>query len=251
MDNVSFEQICRMAGLRDVSAAHVGIGHVKIPFLPAPLPTDPSGAPLSFQTGILPAGSGQGGSPSDTLSLFYFFEPGCEICEDDLETLSQMSPNGDLATNFKFFAISYKTDITSDIKKLQLDRHLSFPIYHDVNGALAEKLAALGSPALYVTNENGFVLAHNNGPLEFSSIGFQLFVAAVQKRMFDFDSPQSVYTTETLADAKTQKQPLPVSFLKDSVSSSLLLGALLLVCYAFAQSIRSQLKKHSRGPKCS
>ena len=186
---------------------------------------------------------------SPKVTLIYFWMPGCENCTEGMNELQQLSQTPRFPPNLQISFMAYNVDITQSVADDMAAAHLAGPVYVDTNGAIAERLAVLGSPALVLVDEQGTVVARFNGEVEFDSPGFDLLLSKIgsaaqpslkhpEKTRETLNMPLA-YTIRT--EVKVPRSPT-VTFLSVPLFGIFLIGAFIIICYGIGKSVMRHRK---------
>jgi hypothetical protein len=191
-------------------------------------------------------------SPPSEAIFLYFTLPGCENCRPGLSEFVRLGRT--LAVDGKTTPLCMRIVVSDwptlpEIKtELQMSPSLrEWGVVWDSKGVLAERLAVLGQPALYLLDSNGHVSAYRNGPVSFVSPGFESFwqvlLQILESRAL---LPRTVTgRTELIHEEVAAKSSDHVSFLNNSLLPAVWLVSLLLLCYSLTRFVL-QLRKNFR-----
>ena len=186
------------------------------------------------------------------VSLIYFWMPGCENCISGMNELQRVSVSERFPTNFQVAFVATEIDVTQSVADDMNSAGLAGPVFVDSKGAIAERLAVLGSPALVLVDEKGTVVARFNGEVEFDSPGFDLLMSKI-KSYGDTQSVQPGSARRTLADAiRSEVKMIPepaVTFLSIPVFGFFFIGAFAIICYCIGKSVMRHRKISLKGQK--
>lgn len=190
----------------------------------------------------------------ERVTFFYFWMPGCDNCIEGMRALTDVSSSARFPELLRTAFVAYETDgltqrVADDIKAARLKG----PVYIDLKGGLAQRLGALGSPALFLADEEGKVVARLNGEISFDSPGFDLLLATIRdyqagQQQLDKNSAAPGLSERLRAEVATKSSPR-VTFLSIPIFGWIFVGALLVVCYCMIKSVMRQRKNSPREQK--
>lgn len=245
MSMASLEKLAQAAGLHTLET------RVVIPNFELPL-IDGSSQPSQNRVEPLFCNVQFGGSAD--LTLLYFVLPDCENCRLGVTSIDHMSERvftQPLAQRVKVCARVVVSDwptpdeVAQEFRSLEL--HAVKGIVWDAQGVLNERLAVVGQPAFFMLDKKGQVLAYQNGPVEFGSPGFEVFLQSllnVLKGSTSKEHPADLAKAFSLEQEELSRSH--VRFLDQTILSMIWLAVLVALCYAFGRFFL-RLRKNLSG----
>jgi thiol-disulfide isomerase/thioredoxin len=116
--------------------------------------------------------------PLSPLKILYFWSQDCEPCLSDMGDFQTFA-----SKNLVSFQVLFVHE--GEMQPPELEAYLKafpkLPLALEPEGVLAERAAILGSPGVILIDQTLQILAHNNGPIDFLSPGFELFNARLRQ----------------------------------------------------------------------
>lgn len=159
-------------------------------------------------------------------TLFYFWLPGCENCNEGLQMLNSLSSSTKFPPNLQLALVAYESDLTVAVAAQAESIGLQVPIFLDPKGAVTERLAALGSPSTFLMDPSGQILARLNGEVDFDTPAFDVLLARIGFMANEYRH------SEVKAHADTR-----VTILGIPAFGLIFIGILIFVCYSVIKSI--------------
>lgn len=177
---------------------------------------------------------------SRTGSLLYFWLAECDNCTEDVRTLDALAHEPRWPEGLDLRLILFDVDAPEQAARTLADLKLESPVYIDENGALAEKLAVLGSPAVFVLDGKGHVIGRMNGNVPFETPGFDSLLATLDA--LAKTSPPAPAWHALLNSEVAASQPRHVSFLGVPGFGSLWIVLLAVACCAIVKALAYRRK---------
>jgi len=142
-----------------------------------------------------------------------------------------------------------RDEIVQELREVGWQGHLG--VIWDKNGAISERLAVLGQPALYLLDRNGQVFAYQNGPVEFAAPGFKVYWATLLNLIKNEASRHESRTFSEILTAQESvlKSSSTVMFLNNGVLSFVWLVAGIGLCYSLTRFFLRHRKNFTRSEK--
>jgi hypothetical protein len=181
----------------------------------------------------------QTGSPAD-LTLLYFTLPGCENCRPAVRELVRMrdaafqnsSPQS-LKLCVRLVVSDWQTSAEIE-QEWDAGQFAGFEgVVWDAGGVLSERLAVVAQPAFYMLDKQGSILAYQNGPVEFSSLGFVSFWKKLVGQLSSEEFKRSGQSLGENINREIQElSSRPVSFLNQGFLPAIWLVVSIALCYS-------------------
>jgi hypothetical protein len=112
------------------------------------------------------------------ISVLHFSLHECLPCHTEIAELQSLITRGGVPPNVQLMQFVYGTDVTAliadEMVPLLPD---GAKTYLDPEDGLADRLGAMGAPATFILDEDGVVIAYNNGSTDFDSPGMDALMA--------------------------------------------------------------------------
>lgn len=241
----SLARLAQQAGLHTLDQA-VTLPNFEFPVI-SPGRSDPQGLPEPLFC------SGQFGVPAD-LTLLYFTLPDCENCRSGAHFMDRIqsqwadAPEGNVPSVCARIVVSdWPTSPEVGIESAALGLQKIGGIVWDAQGVLSERLAVVAQPAFFLFDKKGLLLAYQNGPVEFSSPGFEVFWKSLLTDMRKAEVRSHGWTAgKIFMSDREQMSSSVVSFLNKGALSLLWLVVCVLLCYSLGRFFL-RLRKNFTG----
>jgi hypothetical protein len=112
------------------------------------------------------------------ISILHFSLHECVPCHTEIAELQSLIQRGGVPSNVQLMQLVYGTDVTAliadEMVPLLPD---GAKTYLDPEDGLADRLGAMGAPATFILDEDGVVVAYNNGSTDFDSPGMDVLMS--------------------------------------------------------------------------
>ncbi|MFZ9519469.1 MAG: peroxiredoxin family protein [Silvanigrellaceae bacterium] len=193
------------------------------------------------------------GLPAD-ITLLYFTLPDCENCRPGARAVERLmnswdSPGEQPAPKVcARVVVSDWPTLPEVVQEFKDSGFKNIPgLVWDSQGVLNERLAVVAQPAFYLLDRGGQLLAYQNGVVEFSTPGFELFWKSLRRELKEgYRNGDFQKLGETFNAERTWLSSQPVSFLNQGLLSAFWLVVLCLLCYSLVRYLL-RLRKNLSG----
>lgn len=247
----SLAQLAQGAGLQLLDAK-VSIPNFELPVLTGEIVDTPRQFESLFCDNTF-------GRPAD-LTAIYVTLPECENCRPGLEALDKLQRSLLTEAGQSQAAVKPKVCLRAVISDWPTPAEVSQEfsrsgvsamkgIVWDPRGVLSERLAIVAQPSFYLLDREGGLLAYQNGPVEFSSPGFEVFWQRLIQEMNSSEFQAQDLRLGAIFNAeRNDLSSQSVSFLNKGILPWVWLVVVGLLCYTLVRFFL-RLRKNFTGPQ--
>lgn len=192
------------------------------------------------------------------ISLLYFTLPGCENCRPAAQLLGKLPQRSfgqavpqppKICTRLVVSDWQTSAEISQEWDAGQFEGFDG--VIWDSDGALSERLSVVAQPAFFMLDNEGRLVAYQNGPVEFDSVGFSAFWKSLVTELGTTEFRRSGQSLGDRFNLELESlSSRPVNFLNQGLLPALWLVVSIALCYYLVRFFL-RLRKNFTGSKNS